>query len=106
MRSPAGTLFLFYSAYNWFTADYKVAVAKCDSPIGPCNRVYSTPVLASRGAMLGPGGQTPFKDAAGTWQLAFHAWDPADLQATPVDGSKRSLRILPITFPGGNPKVG
>jgi beta-xylosidase len=106
MRSPGGTLFLFYSAYNWYTAGYKVAVAKCDAPLGPCNRVYSTPVLASRGAMLGPGGQTPFQDSAGTWQLAFHAWAPADVQAAPVDGSKRSLRILPITFPGGNPKIG
>jgi beta-xylosidase len=106
IRSPDGTLFLFYSANNWYTADYKVAVAKCDSPIGPCNRIYSTPLLASRGAMLGPGGQTPFKDAAGNWQLAFHAWATADLNANPIDGSLCSLRFLPITFPGGNPKVG
>ena len=68
--------------------------------------MYSTPVLASRDAMLGPGGQTPFKDSAGTWLLAFHAWAEQDLQNPPVDGSKRSLRILAITFPGGNPKVG
>ena len=106
IRSPAGPLFLFYSAYNWFTADYKVAVARCDGPAGPCNRVYSTPVVGSRGAMFGPGGQTAFKDAAGNPLLAFHAWAAQDLQVTPVDGSKRSLRILPITFPGGNPKVG
>jgi beta-xylosidase len=106
LRSPGGTLFLFYSAYNWFTADYKVAVAKCDSPAGPCNRTYSTPLVGSRGAMLGPGGQTPFKDAAGNWELAFHAWAAADLNATPLDGSRRTLRILPITFPGGNPTIG
>jgi beta-xylosidase len=106
MRAPDGTLFLFYSANNWYTASYAVAVARCDAPTGPCNRVYSTPLLSSRGAMLGPGGQTPFRDAHGDWQLAFHAWDQSDLQAQPLDGSKRSLRILPITFPGGNPKVG
>jgi beta-xylosidase len=106
MRSPGGSLFLFYSAFDWFTADYKVAVAKCDSPVGPCNRVYSTPLVASRDTMLGPGGQTPFQDAAGNWQLAFHAWAAADLNATPLDGARRTLRILPITFPDGNPKVG
>ena len=106
IRAPDGTLFLFYSANNWFTSDYAVGVARCDSPIGPCNRIYSTPLLGSRGAMLGPGGQTPFRDASGNWQLAFHAWAPADLQAPTLDGSLRSLRILPLTFPGGNPKVG
>ena len=56
--------------------------------------------------MFGPGGQTPFRDAHGNWHLAFHAWAPADLQAQPLDGSRRTLRFLPITFPNGNPKVG
>jgi beta-xylosidase len=106
VRAPGGSLYLFYSAYNWFTADYKVGVAKCDAPVGPCNRVYSSPVLASRGAMLGPGGQTPFKDAAGNWQLAFHAWAAPDLDTTPLDGALRSLRVLPITFPDSSPKIG
>jgi beta-xylosidase len=106
MRAPDGTLFLFYSANNWFTSNYSVAVARCDAPTGPCNRVYSTPVVPTREEMFGPGGQTPFRDAHGNWQLAFHAWAPADLQAQPLDGSRRTLRFLPITFPNGNPKVG
>ena len=48
MRSPAGTLFLFYSAYNWFTADYKVAgreVRCADRAVQP--RVLNAPVLTS-----------------------------------------------------------
>jgi beta-xylosidase len=106
MRAPNGTLFLFYSAYDWYTPDYKVGVARCDTPSGPCERIYSTPVLASRGDMVGPGGESPFRDANGNWQMAFHAWDPTDLQVLLIDGSRRSLRILPLTFPDGDPKVG
>jgi beta-xylosidase len=106
MRGPDGKLFLLYSANNWFTADYSVSVARCDTPAGPCNRVFSTPLLASRGAMLGPGGQTPFRDANGNWQLAFHAWAQADLQAQPLDGSRRTLRVLPIEFPSNYPQIG
>jgi beta-xylosidase len=106
VRSPGGTLFLLYSAYNWYTTDYKINVARCDNPWGPCNRLYSTPLLGSRGTMLGPGGQTPFKDAAGNWQLAFHAWDAAGLATNPIDGSLRYLRVLPLAFPNGNPQVG
>ena len=104
MRAPTGVLYLFFSAYYWETADYKVGVARCTTTVGPCTRVYQTPVLSSRGLMLGPGGQTPFVDAAGQWHLAFHAWAAPNV-GYPVGGS-RFLRILPLTFPGGLPVVG
>jgi beta-xylosidase len=104
MRAPTGAVFLFFSAYYWETADYKVSVARCDSPLGPCSRVYRTPVLASRQLMLGPGGQTPFADAAGNWYLAFHAWAAPNV-GYPV-GGLRIMRILPLTFPTGSPVVG
>jgi beta-xylosidase len=103
VNTPAG-LFLFYSAYYWESTGYKVAVARCDSPAGPCRRVYKTPLLATRGAMLGPGGQTPFVDRAGNWWLAFHAWTAPLF--TYGSGGRRSMRILPLTFPVGAPKVG
>ncbi|MEX0665021.1 MAG: glycoside hydrolase family 43 protein [Acidimicrobiia bacterium] len=102
-RTPAG-LFLFYSAYHWETNGYKVGVARCDSVVGPCRRVYRTPVLASRSKMWGPGGQSLFADAAGNWYLAFHAW------AAPTvgygNGGMRTLRILPLSFATGAPAVG
>ncbi len=34
--------------------------------------------------------------------LAFHAWD----NVVGYPSGKRSLHFLPLTFPGGNPKVG
>jgi hypothetical protein len=98
-----GQLHLFYSAYRWQTADYKVGVAHCDTPFGPCTRTYSTPVLATRGTMYGPGGQTPFRTASGEWRMAFHAWNNPAGEAS---GDVRRMRILPLTFPDGNPAIG
>jgi beta-xylosidase len=102
-RTPAG-LFLFYSAYHWETSGYKVGVARCDTVLGPCRRVYRTPTLASRSKMWGPGGQSAFADAAGNWYLAFHAW------AAPTvgygNGGMRMLRILPMSFATGAPAIG
>jgi hypothetical protein len=54
--------------------------------------------------MVGPGGQTPFVDGAGQWYLAFHAWSAS--QVGYGNGGVRTLRVLPMTFPGGNPAVG
>ena len=82
---------------------YRVGVARCNTPLGPCTRIYSSAVLASRGGMFGPGGETPFQVADGTWRMAFHAWD----NTVGYDaGGKRSLHILPLTFPSNRPKVG
>ena len=101
-RSSAG-LFLFYSAGDWQNNSYVVGVARCDGPLGPCSRVYSTPVLANRGSARGPGGQTPFVDAGGVLQLAFHAWTSGDVG---YPNGARSLRLLPVSWPFGNPKIG
>jgi beta-xylosidase len=92
-------LYLFYSTDEWWTDRYRVGVARCDTPRGPCHRMYSSAVLSSRGAMTGPGGQTPFQDASGNWQLLFHAWT-APKVGYGTNGA-RSLHILPLDFTGG-----
>ena len=56
--------------------------------------------------MLGPGSGTPFRDASGAWKLAFQAWEDPFVGYDDFGLGKRSLRILPITFPNGLPKVG
>jgi beta-xylosidase len=103
VRSSSG-LFLFYSAGSWDSANYRVGVAKCDGPLGPCNRVYSTAVLSSRGSTVGPGGQTPFVDAGNALRLAFHAWTSPGVGYSA--GGARSLRVLTISWPNGTPKIG
>jgi hypothetical protein len=77
---------------------------------GGCSRLYSTPVLASRPGIAGPGSPTVFQDPNGNWMMGFHAWTPPHVGYPAVRdlNSTRSLRILPITFPNGghNPKIG
>jgi len=114
IANPAGSGYLlFYSAYNWESAGYKVGVASCAYVSGPCSRIYSTPVLATRGsgttAMSGPGGQSVFQDANGAWKVAFHAWTGNYIgYANHIfdPNYARSLRFLPLTFPGGKPQIG
>jgi hypothetical protein len=96
--APNGSIVLFYSAGLFWQSTYSVGAETCDTPLGPCRHIYSTPVLATRGTMFAPGGQTPFQLADGSWELAFHSWSE-------VAGA-RSLRILPMSFPNGLPAVG
>ena len=101
--TPATGLVLLYSAGTFSEATYSVGAAACDTPLGPCHHLYSTPSLASRGAMFGPGGQTPIQLSDGSWQLAFHAWDGIVGYGA---GGLRSLHLLPLTFSGGKPVIG
>jgi beta-xylosidase len=103
MIRNAGQLYLFYSTGDWSTPSYHVGVAKCDSVAGPCNRMYSTAVLGSRGAALGPGGQTPFKDTHGQWHMMFHAWTDPNVG---YPSGARSLRLLPLTIDATDVKIG
>lgn len=98
MVRESGQLYLFYSTDSWWTGAYRVGVVTCSTVAGPCTGVYSNAVLASRGAMVGPGGQTPFRDQSGAWQMVFHAWTDS---AVGYPAGARSLRLLPLTFAGG-----
>lgn len=96
--------YLFYSA-NWYEgANYGVGYATCTTPIGPCTKqTVNGPLVASSGETLGPGGQEFFTDMKGKLWMAYHAW------ASPLvgydQGGARSLRIDPIEFVGGVPKL-
>ena len=68
-------VYLFYSANRYKTADYAIGYARCKTPVGPCTRPTTLPLLASGGAVSGPGGPNPFKDASGGLRLAYAAWD-------------------------------
>jgi beta-xylosidase len=110
MPAPGGGYLLFYSAGAWWTDNYRVFVQFCTSPTGGCTRIYSTPVLSTRGSMAGPGAPTAFQDPAGNWMMGFHSWTAPYINYQVIGDIRwaRSLHILPITFPNGghNPKVG
>jgi beta-xylosidase len=106
MPDPNGGVLLFYSGSSWPTANYGTGVARCDGPTGPCERLYSTALLGSRGTMMGPGGGTAFPDGAGGWSFAFHAWESPHVGYDRSGRAQRSLRILPVGFVDGLPKIG
>lgn len=71
--TPVGS-WLFYSANDWSTRRYATGVVHCEGPLGPCDRAGAGPLLASHDSLVGPGGGSVFRDAAGELRLAFHAY--------------------------------
>lgn len=95
MVSHGGRLLLFYSAGVWQNETYKVGVARCHSPAGPCERLFAHPVLASQQGVAGPGGASAFYDRSGRLRLAFHAWSPDRVGYG--SGGARSLHVGAVT---------
>jgi beta-xylosidase len=97
-----GQYLLFYSANNWKTAAYAVGVAHCTGPLGPCQDLSSSPLLASRSEFSGPGGPSVFADGQGHLWMAFHAWLPGAVGYP----NSRVLFLLPLTVNGSGVTVG
>ncbi|MGK2930360.1 MAG: family 43 glycosylhydrolase [Acidimicrobiales bacterium] len=71
-----GQLFLFYSGNEHLSDRYAVGYAACDAVTGPCHKQSTaSPLLASAGNRLGPGGPAAFVDLAGRLQMAYHWWN-------------------------------
>ena len=103
ISSPSGVQ-LFYSANPFETPQYAVGVARCDGPTGPCSRIYTNAT---------PG--NPIRDGRSRWTDAVpgRGGKLADgvplLDRRPTSATReglRTLRFLPLTFPGGLPQVG
>jgi hypothetical protein len=95
---------LLLDSGNVFTSpSYGVGAARCTTP-SSCARIAGNPVLSNA---HGPGGQTPFQLANGSWQVAYHEWDPVVGYSS---GGLRTLHIAPMTFSGSapnqNPSIG
>ena len=56
MLRDGSSVMLFYSGSNWDTSGYAIGYAVCASPSGPCRKPESSPILASSGSLVGPGG--------------------------------------------------
>jgi beta-xylosidase len=97
-----GSLVLFYSANDFASADYAVGYARCDTPLGPCEKAAENPILASACDAAGPGHQTLLRDAAGATWMLYHAW-PADSVGGEPPG--RLLWLDRVVWDGGRPRV-
>jgi Glycosyl hydrolases family 43 len=94
-----GGVGLFYSGSDWNSRRYATGFARCATPAGPCTKPVRAPVLASHGAVAGPGGGEIFTDANGSTWMAYHAF------AKPNVGypASRLLRLARVTFVNGLP---
>jgi beta-xylosidase len=90
----AGGWHLLYSANQWNTGQYAIGYAACASPLGPCRKTQSVPLMASNGSMAGPGGAEVFADVQGRHWLAYHAWTAGRVGY--AAGGVRSLRITTL----------
>ena len=99
-----GLYYLFFSGGTWTGPSYAVGYALCAGPSGPCGQPSDRPILASTGAVVGPGGETVFQDGAGQWWMAYAAWSAG---AVGNLVGARSLRMDPLCFAtGGEPGPG
>lgn len=66
--------YLFYSANSYASTRYAIGYLICKSWKGDCRRPRKKPLLATGGAIAGPGGPAPFVDGRGRLRLGYHAW--------------------------------
>jgi beta-xylosidase len=98
MWEAEGTWHLLYSANRWNTDQYATGYAECDSPLGPCGKPMTTPLIASDAETSGPGGAEVFIDLEGHRWLAYHGWTAG--QVGYRHGGARSLRIDRVELAG------
>jgi beta-xylosidase len=103
-----GRIYLFYSGNRYSTATYAIGYARCRTPLGPCTRVRSTPLIESDGYVAGPGAQTPFVDHTGRLRLAYSAWrsgrvgyqDPATCRYAAGGCNQRRMYVATLKVRG------
>jgi beta-xylosidase len=98
-----GRLLLFWSGNHWDTAAYAEGVATCRSPLGPCTKQGTRPLMASAGQRLGRAGAAPFVDADGRLRLAYHWWQAP--RTSYAVGGQRRMAIATVTVHGGRVRV-
>lgn len=78
MARVGGRFLLLYSGGRWDEGSYATGAAWCDTPVGPCTKVASGPIMASDHAVAGPGGTELFVDGAGAVRVAYHGYRQPD----------------------------
>lgn len=94
---------LFYSGGMWDSSDYSMAVASCEGPLGPCQKVSLAPFLSSRTGQQGPGGGQVTIAASGTAYIVYAAWTNG--QVGYDDGGSRSLFATRLDLSGAEPRL-
>lgn len=94
MWEENGRWHLLYSANMWDSRLYSMGYAECETPLGPCRKVGTGPVLESSARTAGPGGAETFTDRRGRRWIAYHAWTAPRVGYRA--GGVRSFRLAAI----------
>ncbi len=94
--------YLFYSANAYYNKTYAVGYAKCEGPLGPCEKAPENPILRTGDGAVGPGHVAVVEDGAGGSWVAYHAWPP-DAVGSVYPG--RVLWIDRLTWKGDKPTI-
>ena len=95
MMRVNGLTYLFYSANEYVDGRYAIGYAVCRSVSGPCERPSATPLMATGGAISGPGGPTPFLGPDGRLKLGYAAWDAG---RTGYPANSRRLHVASLSI--------
>ena len=81
-----GTYWLFFSGNWYFSPQYGIGVAACQSPFGPCTDMGTKPFIGSNHQGVGPGEESVFQDAGAVYLLynPFRANDPGPVIPRPA----------------------
>lgn len=86
------------------SARYAIGFARCQTPLGPCQKPLDHPLLASDPTapipLIGPGGASLFQVGDATW-IAFHIWMGG---ASGSVGGVRSTLIEQLIWAGDIPE--
>ena len=97
-----GEYFLFYSANAYYDRTYAVGYARCEGPLGPCEKAPENPILETGKGAVGPGHVAVVEDGVdGTW-VAYHAWPP-DAVGSVYPG--RTLWLDRLVWRDGEPEI-
>ncbi|MBB5365898.1 glycoside hydrolase family 43 protein [Deinococcus humi] len=88
---------LIYACGEYDNASYAQGHAVGASPLGPF-RKSTEPLLATVGALHGPGHACAFRDHAGEWHLMYHAWTRGAVGYKAK--GKRTLRLSRLRIQG------
>lgn len=101
----ADAWWLIYSANWWTDGRYSLGAARCDTPLGPCQKVHTDgPWLSKADGYNGPGGEAIVPGPDGELWMVFHAWQAG--KASKAAGGARYLYAAPIGFDGDGPHFG
>ncbi|TDD20074.1 glycoside hydrolase family 43 [Kribbella turkmenica] len=98
LRRPDG-LHLFYSGNAVGSERYAVGHALCETPLGPCRKPATEPVLRSNDVAAGPGHCVVVEHDDKTW-MVHHAWRPDDVRA---HQHGRAMWVTEVAWQAGRP---